>query len=212
MNREPTLHSPTAGLGTKADPLEVWNLLFYKEILLTILRWSNIKIQSVRDRYKNIFKIELGDVNITELKAFFALLFHAAILTLNHEKIERIFATDGTGRDIFRCVRSKNRFAFLLICLRFDNRDDRDMRKHHDLTVAISQVFNRFVANSQNVYENVSIDKMLVGFRRKCRFKMYMPSKPCKYGLKILCMTDARNHYFFSNGYIYCGKIRMELV
>ena len=32
-----------------------------------------------------------------------------------------------------------------------------------------------------------------------------MPNKPCKYGLKMMCLTDARNHYFY-NGYLYCGK------
>ncbi|KAJ8926712.1 hypothetical protein NQ314_020892 [Rhamnusium bicolor] len=34
---------------------------------------------------------------------------------------------------------------------------------------------------------------------------MYMPNKPCKYGIKIVCMTDAKTHYFY-NGYIYACK------
>lgn len=34
---------------------------------------------------------------------------------------------------------------------------------------------------------------------------MYIPNKPNKYGLKIMCCTDARTGYFY-NGYIYTGK------
>ncbi|KAJ8968050.1 hypothetical protein NQ314_002488 [Rhamnusium bicolor] len=34
---------------------------------------------------------------------------------------------------------------------------------------------------------------------------MYMPNKPCKYGIKIVCITDEKTHYFY-NGYINAGK------
>lgn len=33
--------------------------------------------------------------------------------------------------------------------------------------------------------------------------------KQCKYGLKIMCLTDAQNHYLYNAYiyiYIYCGK------
>ncbi|CAK1582588.1 unnamed protein product [Parnassius mnemosyne] len=46
---------------------------------------------------------------------------------------------------------------------------------------------------------------MLVAFRGRCSFKMYMPKKPNKYGLKIMCMTDAKNGYLV-DAYIYLGK------
>lgn len=32
-----------------------------------------------------------------------------------------------------------------------------------------------------------------------------MPMKPCKYGIKLMCMTDSRNSYLI-NAYIYAGK------
>nr|CAH7742998.1 unnamed protein product [Callosobruchus chinensis] len=34
---------------------------------------------------------------------------------------------------------------------------------------------------------------------------MFMPLKPAEYGIKIMCMTDARNNYLY-DGYIHCGK------
>lgn len=32
-----------------------------------------------------------------------------------------------------------------------------------------------------------------------------MPNKPCKYGLEIKCLTDARTGYLY-NAYLYTGK------
>lgn len=93
---------------------------------------------------------------------------------------------------------SKNRFAVLLVALRFDNPADRVERS--------KQVFHKFIANSQTMYSPgayMCVDE--ISFRGRCRYKMYLPNKPCKYGLKIMCMTDARNHYFY-NGYVYTGK------
>lgn len=46
---------------------------------------------------------------------------------------------------------------------------------------------------------------MLVAFRGRCRFKIYMPKNPAKYGIKIQALTDAKTHYFL-NGYIYTGR------
>lgn len=34
---------------------------------------------------------------------------------------------------------------------------------------------------------------------------MYMPNKPAKYGIKLICLTDAHNSYLL-NAYIYVGK------
>lgn len=53
--------------------------------------------------------------------------------------------------------------------------------------------------------ELACIDEMLIGFRGRCRFRMYIPNKPRKYGIKVMALTDARTHYFY-NGYIYSGK------
>lgn len=46
---------------------------------------------------------------------------------------------------------------------------------------------------------------MLVPFRGRCRFKVNMPKKPAKYGLKVMVMADAKTYYFL-NGYVYTGK------
>nr|XP_022904749.1 piggyBac transposable element-derived protein 4-like [Onthophagus taurus] len=43
---------------------------------------------------------------------------------------------------------------------------------------------------------NVTIDEQLVGFRDRCTFVQYMPSKPAKYGVKIFWMCESTSDYF----------------
>lgn len=195
-----------AQIGNEADPISIWNLLITDDIVGVILQWTNEKLTRERSKCKS--QTDMRNTDITELKALFGLLFYSAAFKSNHESTKAMFATDGTGREIFRCVMSKNRFETLLSNLRFDNPDDRSKRKELDPTAAISDVFGKFVRNCQSAFSigsSACIDEMLVSFRGRCKFKMYMPSKPCKYGLKLMCLTDARNNYFY-NGYIYCGK------
>nr|CAI5863727.1 unnamed protein product [Callosobruchus analis] len=47
---------------------------------------------------------------------------------------------------------SKERFAILLVCLRFDDPKTRAERRLCDKTAPISEIFDRFIRNSQNVY------------------------------------------------------------
>ncbi|KAG5887411.1 hypothetical protein JTB14_024610 [Gonioctena quinquepunctata] len=150
----------------------------------------------------------LRDTDVIEMRAFFGLLIYTSVFNSSHENIKTLFSTDGNGIDIFRAVMSKKRFAIILSALRFDNPEDRDERIKQDPLAAISFIFNSFINNSQSVYgmgQSATVDKILVSFRGRVRFKMYMPKKPCKYSIKIMALTDARNSYLF-NAYIYAGK------
>ncbi|CAH2088017.1 unnamed protein product [Euphydryas editha] len=103
---------------------------------------------------------------------------------------------------------SKERFAMILLSLRFDDASTRDQRKQTDGATAIADIFSEFIANCQKYYkigETTTIDEMLVSFRGRCRWKKYMPNKPCKYGLEIKCLTDSATGYLY-NAYLYTGK------
>nr|CAH7763423.1 unnamed protein product [Callosobruchus chinensis] len=67
----------------------------------------------------------LRDVDMAEQKSFVGLLIYTSIFKSNHENVDTIFATDGTGRDIFRAVMSRNRFLVLLVALRFEDPETR---------------------------------------------------------------------------------------
>lgn len=41
----------------------------------------------------------------------------------------------------------------------------------------------------------VTIDEQLLGFTGRCPFRMYIPNKPDKYGIKFPMMCDATSKY-----------------
>ncbi|XP_025835824.1 piggyBac transposable element-derived protein 4 isoform X1 [Agrilus planipennis] len=190
------------------DPYSLWKQYINDEMLSEILLRTNEKLAEYRSKYMKQDRPELKDIDIIELQAFIGLLMYTAVFKSNHEDADLIFATDGTGRDIFRCVMSKNRFLCLLHCLRFDNALDRAQRKETNRLAAISNIFNKFVSNCQKLYnirQYATVDEMLVPFRGRSFLMIYMPKKPGKYGLKLMCLCDAENGYFY-NCYVYCGK------
>ncbi|XP_055910786.1 uncharacterized protein LOC129945151 [Eupeodes corollae] len=51
----------------------------------------------------------------------------------------------------------------------------------------------------------MTVDEQLVGSRGRCPFKMFMPNKPGKYGIKMFWIVDAVNSYPL-RGEIYVGQ------
>ena len=189
-------------------PLEAWSLLFTEDILEEILEHTNAKITDQSASYGDTASY-VGHLDTVELKAFLGLLLLAGVFKSNHEDAASLFSTDGTGRNIFRGTMSKDRFLFLLAALRFDDQVTRRERiESGDKLAAISKIYNIFNSNCQANYtcgEYSVIDEMLVGFRGRCSFRQYLKSKPKKYGIKIMCLCDARTHYLL-NSYVYAGK------
>lgn len=199
---------PVARKVNKNEPIDIWNSLFSDGMVQMILQWTNKKLSSIRTQYKLIDKTELKDLNEVEFRAFLGLLLFTSIFKSNTEDVDAIFATDGTGRELFRATMSKERFLVILGAMRFDNYENRLLRRTGDLATAITDFFDLFINNCQQMYSVGTcccIDEMLVTFRGKCSFKVYIPNKPGKYGMKIMCMTDARTSYLY-NAYIYSGK------
>jgi hypothetical protein len=74
----------------------------------------SIKIKEVQLKYKSFKHAHLSRTiwkptfinltNITEVRAFIGLLNLAGLLKSNHENWSSLWASDGTGRDIFRCT------------------------------------------------------------------------------------------------------------
>ena len=204
----PGLKGKALRIGHSCTPLQIWECIFSEDMLVEVVTHTNEKIKEYRSRYADETRTELRDVSLSEMRAFIGLLYYTAIFKSNKENLESLFATDGTGRDIFRCTLSLKRILVLLICLRFDDSSTRNERLETDPAAAISNIFNCMIRNSQDCYcigETACIDEMLLGFHGRCRFRMYMASKPEKYGLKIMILCDAKTHYLL-NAYIYTGK------
>ncbi|XP_050295783.1 uncharacterized protein LOC126735740 [Anthonomus grandis grandis] len=183
-----------------------------------LVDFTTSKITSTRANYKKSKRFAQSqtkfwpsftkNTNICEIKAFFGLLYIQSIFKSYHEDVRSMWATDGTGRPIFRATMSLARFSFLLSCLRFDNVETRKERVKTDKLAAMSELFDEFVARSKSCYSlgiYLTVDEMLVPFRGRCGFRMYIPNKPAKYGIKMQVLADAKTHYLV-NAEIYVGS------
>ena len=119
-------------------------------MLEEIVLQTNQKLISIQTNYANSDKQELKDTDIVELRAFIGLLLYSAAFKSNHEDLTSIFATDGTGRDIFRSTMSLKRFQLLLVDLRFDDLDTRAECSKTDRLATISHIFHTFLQNCKN--------------------------------------------------------------
>lgn len=119
-----------------------------------------------------------------------------------------LFSSNETSPEIFRLAMSEQRFRFLLRHLSFDDKDTRLERREFDKLALIRELFDLFVANCKNNFsmsQYVTVDEKLEGFRGRCEFRPYIPSKPARYGIKIFALCDAKLFYT-SNMEVYVGK------
>ncbi|XP_049790133.1 piggyBac transposable element-derived protein 4-like [Schistocerca nitens] len=186
--------------------VECWNALFTEDILDAIVRYTNQYIDTVQEHFSRARDISHTDV--TEIRAFIGLLYLAGAYRGNRQSLEELWGTEGDGVEKFSLVMSLKRFKNLIRCLRFDDRTTRSQRKELDRLAPIREVFEKFVENCQKSYcagENVTIDEMLPGFRGRCVFRQYIPSKPNKYGIKHFALVDAKMIYTL-NMEVYVGQ------
>lgn len=150
--------------------------------------------------------------DIIEIKAFIGILYLAGHLKSTRQNLEELWGKDGFGVDMVHLVMSIKRFVFILKCLRFDDREARVKNNEKDKLAPIREIFEKMVHNCRSSYslgQNCTIDEKLEGFRGRCSFKQYIPSKPNKYGIKIYALVDART-LFTCNMEIYAGKNENE--
>lgn len=204
----PALQPKAKTLGKNPNIDEVWRLLFDEDLIQEIVTCTNKKMKTMRDKLKDQQSSNYRDTDVIELEALIGLMMLCAIFKSGKEDLSSLFSTGPFGRPIFRGVMSLKRCLTLLLALRFDDANTRKKRTLTDPAAAISHLFYKFIKNCQdafNIGNHACIDEMLVPFRGRCPFRIYMPNKPAKYGLKVLCLTDAHTSYLY-NAYLYLGK------
>lgn len=147
--------------------------------------------------------------DITEINAFIGLIYHAAQWKSNRVDVKDLWSS-ANGITLYRCTMSKSRFIFLSNCLRFDIRETRSA---DDRLAPIRDIWDKFIANCEFYYDasnEITVVEQLLSFRGRCKFRMYIKSKPDKYGIKIITMNDAKTFYlvilFILCLYIFLGN------
>lgn len=178
------------------SPLDIWNFFFTDEMLEVIVESTNKKIQTLSQNYSR--ERDAKPTNIIEIKALIGLLYLAGVRHVNRLNSLDLWKVDGSGIEAFRLTMGINRFKFLLVHIRFDDIETREARRALDKLAPIRHLFDIFVQHCKDAYshsEFVTIDEKLEGFRGKCNFRQYIPSKPNKYGLKVFAACDAKTFY-----------------
>ncbi|GBP12955.1 PiggyBac transposable element-derived protein 4 [Eumeta japonica] len=196
-------------INASSSPLDIWQHFFTDSMLEKIVHHTNVKIREIRPNYQVSTCVQ--DLDIVELRAFIGFLFYTAIFKENHEHYTSRYSTDGTGREIYRCIMSKNRFEVLLKTLRFDDSASRPVRRESDASAPIIELFNSFIDQCQAVFAIGScacIDEMLLAFRGKDSDGLNLPreyqtlKKPTQAVMRLIPPIERSNRNInFDNWY-----------
>lgn len=202
------LHLPGVKSAAKSakTPLECFSLFFADDIFNLLVTCTNKYIEEVRNKFQR--ERDAKDTDVEEIKALLGLLIMSGVLRASHLNFVDLWATDGSGVEMFRLTMSYQRFLFLLRCLRFDDRTTRTERLQVDNLAAVREICDMLQAKFREAYtpyQNVTIDEQLIGFRGRFKGKVYMPSKPNKYGIKNQALVDSKTFYMLSFE-VYSGK------
>lgn len=202
--------TPIGPASRVTSPLEAWNVFFDEEILKIILKYTNQEItrKIVDYNRRNIqIKSHHKEVDMDEFKATVGLLYFSGLHKTNHTSVKSLWSP--YGMSLFRTTMAVNRFKFIILCIRFDDKSTRKERKADDPFANIREIWDKFINNCKNNYQpdsKCTIDEQLLSFHGRCRFRMYLPAKPDKYGLKVVTLNDSTTHYLF-NAIPYCGAV-----
>ena len=144
------------------------------DILNSIVDSMNNYMETEHPSYKKI--------TIDRLQRFLGVILLMDILKDKNMNV-REFWSEKYGQSVIKKTVSINRYKQITACLRFDTRFSRN---RSDKIAPIHLIFDQFVCiKNYTPSDQMIIDEQLVAFRGRCPFRMYIPSKPGKYGLKI---------------------------
>ena len=150
--------------------------------------------------------------NAKEIWALIGLMVIRGVYGAYRESVKELWNSQ-TGRAVFKATMPRSRFETLLRLLRFDDRATKSARQSTVNFAPIRAVFDLFNNRCRDNFvltENVTVDETLRKFRGRCRFRVYMPQKPGKYGLLFRVLTEA--HYLtFQGCYHILGSQHVQM-
>ena len=188
------------------NPLDAFSLFVDDAVVGLIVTMTNRRGHDEYSRNNAAWK----DTDDVEIRAFIGILILAGILRSSKEPINDLWSDDETiRRAIFPATMSRNRFVELHRHITFDDVTIREAAREHDRMCAFRELSDLLADRFRHWYlpnENVTVDEQLVGFRGRCSFRVYMPDKPAKFGIKVWAACDAHTFYC-SNFDVYCGAV-----
>jgi hypothetical protein len=156
------------------------------------------RILAATNAYCSVHVTNWQPLTPEELQAFFGLLIHMGATHWRNENVTSMWSVDNENT-IFRATMSRRRFQTISRYIRFEFEEIVDAEREKGNRVAYIQwIWANLVKNLQEMFtpgEYLSLDEMLSLYRGRTCLKVFIKSKPGKYGFKIVLVTDAYYRY-----------------
>ena len=186
--------------GNISEPGQFFKLFIDNFMVRKCVEYTNMYGQSQDPEFRQI--------DVSEFYKFVGLLIFIGVFSAKQENLEEVWSEE-FGRPFVKKTMARNRFREIKRFIRFDNRAERVRSTRRARLDPIRDFWQAFLVKCKKHYQpesDITIDEMMIPFRGRCSFKMYMPAKPCKYGLKIFAAVELNSKYFY-NARLYEGKI-----
>lgn len=194
------------------DLLYFFKLFLSPEIIDIVVKYTNQRGKYETEKFNENTESDPRqwiEIDEQEIYAFIGLLICTGATKSTREPVRMLWMKDLCfQRPIYPATMSRSRFSHISAYLRFDDMHTREERKK-DKLAPIREIVELFTTNCQTHYNtgsHLTIDERLLPFRGNAPGRVYMKTKPGKYGMKIWIMTDSATSYC-KNLQVYLGKI-----
>ncbi|XP_030765541.1 uncharacterized protein LOC115889632 isoform X2 [Sitophilus oryzae] len=189
-------------------PIEAFRLFFDDDIIDFILQYTNEKLALVKESTpQSAFIQKSRSFEKDEILGYMGFLITAGAYKQNKDPLIDLFSEENLP--IYRATFSHSRVQLLQKCMRFDDQATRGIRKEYDNLAAARDIWERVTSKFPDFLapsESVVIDEELITFHGRCKFRLYTPTKPGKYGIEANVLCDSENYYCFA-AEPYAGKV-----
>ena len=147
-------------------------------------------------------------MDLTEFDGILGILIAGGMTHQTKVSIADLWSNSPFIPTIFSTVMARTRFKEIMKYLRFDDKREREEKLKVDKIASIREMYELIVERFKSSYHPsacLTIDERISPFKGRVGFKVYMPNKPKKFGIKLWMLCDAENFYV-SNFTIYAGK------
>lgn len=191
---------PTMPLGLDAKPVEYFLQLFPETLFQ--------KIKEETERYAH----QQGAATFTsvaEIKAYLGMLFLMGVVQL--PSYRHYWSKNPVLRQhSIASVMPRNRYELLTKYFHLNDSTKNPARnfpghdKLHKVRPVLDNAKKKFPRHYKP-HKNVAVDEAMIKFKGRCSFLQYIPSKPCKWGIKAWAIADSESFYLVDFN-IYTGK------
>lgn len=140
-------------------------------------------------------------VNATsdDMKRFIAMVIGMGLV--QHHDIQDYWSKDEMlETPFFGKTMPRNKFLLMLSLFHLNNNDNQVAcgQDGYDPIFKIRRVYDHFKTKFNDLYypgENLAIDEGMIAWRGNLSFRVYMPNKPDKFGVKLFMLCDSSNGY-----------------